>query len=697
MVRRLHQFDLEKDETREREERLNSLLSEGSEQHGALQGEMESLKSQYDRRLRLAEENRRENESSISLLEKDMEDIRSRLLDSDKTNERVRADLENKERELQREKHQNKIREAESNEKCDGLYHDLKTQQKTLEAVTADLESQASLEQARLEKRISDLRDTLSDRESDITELKHQRDTLQLSEANLKEEIIVLTNQLEQTRNDKNSLTVKLREQEVIDEELKLNETNMNNFKSDRDRLKSQLGEKHQELEKCEIQLQRADKRVEQLESELREKSEETDEATVRSEDARKVIQDLRKERDELVGMIGQRSNEHNSKFAQKLEKLRDENRDLQRKMEDIKRETRIEARSSLEVSSNKSVLRDRQKYQEMADDLRVEVQRLKKQLSDKEKMRGDDSSSTSMNKAVERENRELRSELRLLQQESRQFRQRSYSRSSAINSSSRDSMNETSEERRLKAENSLLVNRLRDLTDECRDLQMKRSRNPSQMDSSQLDRAVTERDKLREAINKIANLRKQEMDNQKALREDLDEYKRKADKTVTDNNRLMSENKEHDNQIKTITLERERLLTEKTMLLQERDRILDERHTLLKLAKGGEGATSELCRQLESVINEKQVLQTENAKLRSENESMRKHKQQLLEELDASAFRVGALEAEIAHPFSGGKNEGSSDAVNNQLTASAMLVENLREDISRLSSENKKLKGQFS
>lgn len=73
MVRRLHQFDLEKDETREREERLNSLLSEGSEQHGALQGEMESLKSQYDRRLRLAEENRRENESSISLLEKDME------------------------------------------------------------------------------------------------------------------------------------------------------------------------------------------------------------------------------------------------------------------------------------------------------------------------------------------------------------------------------------------------------------------------------------------------------------------------------------------------------------------------------------------------------------------------------------------------------------------------------------------------
>ena len=75
-------------------------------------------------------------------------------------------------------------------------------------------------------------------------------------------------------------------------------------------------------------------------------------------------------------------------------------------------------------------------------------------------------------------------------------------------------------------------------------------------------------------------------------------------------------------------------------MLLAERDRILEERHTLLKLAKGGEGATAELCRQLESVINEKQTLQTENCKLRTENESLRKDKQQLLEERDAAAFR---------------------------------------------------------
>jgi len=58
--------------------------------------------------------------------------------------------------------------------------------------------------------------------------------------------------------------------------------------------------------------------------------------------------------------------------------------------------------------------------------------------------------------------------------------------------------------------------------------------------------------------------------------------------------------------------------------------------------------------------------------------------------------FRVGALEAEIAHPFST-NNEGASDVVSNQMAASAMLVENLREDINRLNTENQKLKGQFS
>ena len=67
MVRRLHQFDLEKDEMNERETRLNNLLSEGNETYGALQNEMESLKSQYERRLRVADENRRECENSISV------------------------------------------------------------------------------------------------------------------------------------------------------------------------------------------------------------------------------------------------------------------------------------------------------------------------------------------------------------------------------------------------------------------------------------------------------------------------------------------------------------------------------------------------------------------------------------------------------------------------------------------------------
>ena len=48
-------------------------------------------------------------------------------------------------------------------------------------------------------------------------------------------------------------------------------------------------------------------------------------------------------------------------------------------------------------------------------------------------------------------------------------------------------------------------------------------------------------------------------------------------------------------------------------MLLQERDRILEERHALLSFAKGGEGATTELCRQLEQIISEKQALGVEN------------------------------------------------------------------------------------
>ena len=272
MVRRLHQFDLEKDEMAERESRLNNLLSEGNETYGALQNEMESLKSQYERRLRVAEENRRECELSITSLEKDVEEMRSRLLASDKTNERLRADLENKERELQREKHQNKIREEESKEKIDGLYHDIKTQQKTLEAVTSDLEEQSILEKSRLDKKIDSLKNTLEERDQAIETLKRQKSDLQQNVEKMEEELTILGESLEQTRGEKNSLTVKLREQEVIDDELKASSNELSNLKSDKERLKLQLTDKQQELEKFDLQLQRADKRVEQLEAELRDK-----------------------------------------------------------------------------------------------------------------------------------------------------------------------------------------------------------------------------------------------------------------------------------------------------------------------------------------------------------------------------------------------------------------------------------------
>lgn len=128
-------------------------------------------------------------------------------------------------------------------------------------------------------------------------------------------------------------------------------------------------------------------------------------------------------------------------------------------------------------------------------------------------------------------------------------------------------------------------------------------------------------------------------------------------------------------------------------MLLQERDRILEERSSILKFAKSGEGSTGELCRHLEVVINQKQELHNENNKLRADNELLKKDKQRLVEERDAAQFRVGCLEAEIAHPFP----EKDSDGFKNQLAASALVVEQLREDVARLTAENQKLKGKFS
>merc|ERR1712210_434270 len=161
-------------------------------------------------------------------------------------------------------------------------------------------------------------------------------------------------------------------------------------------------------------------------------------------------------------------------------------------------------------------------------------------------------------------------------------MRQRSWSRSSAINSSTASALeqgHETREERRLKAENSLLVNRLRDLTDECRNMQKQRSMS---RDEPNMSGIVEERDQLRGAIQKIASLRKVELDQieqfkqkiaaSENLEKELSEMKIKATSQVE--------------MVKVITLERERLLTEKTMLLQESDRILEERSSILKLAK---------------------------------------------------------------------------------------------------------------
>ena len=77
-------------------------------------------------------------------------------------------------------------------------------------------------------------------------------------------------------------------------------------------------------------------------------------------------------------------------------------------------------------------------------------------------------------------------------------------------------------------------------------------------------------------------------------------------------------------------------------MILAERDRILEERHSLLSYSKSKSenGATNELCRQLQEVISEKQVLQSENDRLRKDNEQLKKDKLQLIEQRDAAQFR---------------------------------------------------------
>ena len=69
-------------------------------------------------------------------------------------------------------------------------------------------------------------------------------------------------------------------------------------------------------------------------------------------------------------------------------------------------------------------------------------------------------------------------------------------------------------------------------------------------MDSSQLDRVISERDKLREAINKIAGLRQQEVETQKTLRSKAE----KCDKLTAENERLQAESKEQTEHVKLVS-----------------------------------------------------------------------------------------------------------------------------------------------
>merc|ERR1711972_1296299 len=101
---------------------------------------------------------------------------------------------------------------------------------------------------------------TLESRDKEIEVLKRQKSDLEQNVDKQEEELNLLGESLEQTRNEKNSLTVKLREQEVIDDELKSTSNELLSLKNDREKLKNQITDKKEKLEKFEIQLQRADK-----------------------------------------------------------------------------------------------------------------------------------------------------------------------------------------------------------------------------------------------------------------------------------------------------------------------------------------------------------------------------------------------------------------------------------------------------
>ena len=76
-------------------------------------------------------------------------------------------------------------------------------------------------------------------------------------------------------------------------------------------------------------------------------------------------------------------------------------------------------------------------------------------------------------------------------------------------------------------------------------------------MESGQVDRVVAERDQLRHAINKIATLRQQELENQKNLRTDLEKYKRKTEQTdqlIAENKKMTEEAKGHQEKLKLVS-----------------------------------------------------------------------------------------------------------------------------------------------
>ena len=74
--------------------------------------------------------------------------------------------------------------------------------------------------------------------------------------------------------------------------------------------------------------------------------------------------------------------------------------------------------------------------------------------------------------------------------------------------------------------------------------------RTTSGFDPSQLEAALAERNSLRDAISKIAMLRKQEIENQRVQKEEINRYKEKAENS----DRLLEENNVANEKLKTVS-----------------------------------------------------------------------------------------------------------------------------------------------